>query len=161
KPGAIQLPQFQREIVFDSIDFDYEGGVPLLRDVNLRIHKGEAVAIVGSSGAGRTTWANLIPRVFDGTRGRILIDGRDLRDLKLSSLRAQVGMVTQETILFDDSVFNNISYGQTPQSEARVKEAAQAALAHDFIMEMPQGYQTIIGERGQRLSGGQRQRIAI
>jgi len=161
KLEATLLPPFQYGIVFDSVDFEYEGGVPLLRNVNLRIRKGEVIAIVGSSGAGKSTLANLIPRFFDVTRGRILIDGHDLRDLQLSSLRAQIGMVTQETILFHDTVFNNICYGYTSQSEERVEEAARAALAHDFIMEMRQGYQSIIGERGQRLSGGQRQRIAI
>jgi subfamily B ATP-binding cassette protein MsbA len=161
KPGAIPLAPFRREIVFDNVDFDYEDGVPLLRGVNLKIRKGEVVAIVGSSGAGKTTLANLIPRFFDVTGGRIVIDGHDLRDLKLSSVRSQIGMVTQETILFADTVFNNISYGYTPRSEVQVQEAARAALAHDFIVEMPQGYQTLIGERGQRLSGGQRQRIAI
>jgi subfamily B ATP-binding cassette protein MsbA len=119
------------------------------------------VAIVGSSGAGKTTLANLIPRFFDVTRGRILIDGHDVRDVTLSSLRGQIGMVTQETILFNDTVFNNICYGRKPQNEAEVVEAARAALAHDFITEMPQRYQTIIAERGQRLSGGQRQRIAV
>jgi subfamily B ATP-binding cassette protein MsbA len=161
KPAAIQLPAFQKEIAFDSVDFEYDDAVPLLRDVNLRIRKGEVVAIVGSSGAGKTTLANLIPRFFDVRRGRVLVDGHDVRDLKLSSLRAQIGMVTQETILFNDTVFNNICYGHTPRSEERVEEAARAALAHDFIMEMPQAYRTLIGERGQRLSGGQRQRIAI
>jgi len=161
KSRATRLLPFQYEIVFDSVDFNYEGGVPLLRNVNLRIRKGEVVAIVGSSGAGKTTLANLIPRFFDVTRGRILIDGHDVRDLQLSSLRAQIGMVTQETILFHDTVLNNICYGHTPQSEERVVEATRAALAHDFIMEMPQGYQSIVGERGQRLSGGQRQRVAI
>jgi subfamily B ATP-binding cassette protein MsbA len=161
KLDAIQLPPFQREIAFDSVEFEYDDGVPLLRNVNLLIRKGEVVAIVGSSGAGKTTLANLIPRFFDVTRGRILVDGHDVRDLKLNSLRAQIGIVTQETILFNDSVFNNICYGHTPRSEERVEEAARAALAHEFIMEMPQGYQTLIGERGQRLSGGQRQRIAI
>ena len=161
KSGAFRLLPFQHEIVFDSVDFQYESGVPLLRNVNLCIRRGEVVAIVGSSGAGKTTLANLIPRFFDVTRGRILIDGHDVRDLRLGSLRAQIGMVTQETILFHDTVLNNICYGQTPQSEERVVEAARAALAHDFIMEMPQRYQSIIGERGQRLSGGQRQRIAI
>jgi ATP-binding cassette, subfamily B, bacterial MsbA len=161
KPGAASLLPFQYEIVFDSVDFQYESGVPLLRNVNLRIGKGEVVAIVGSSGAGKTTLANLIPRFFDVTRGSIVIDGYDVRDLQLSSLRAQIGMVTQETILFHDTVLNNICYGHRPQSEEQVVEAAQAALAHDFIVEMPQGYQSIVGERGQRLSGGQRQRIAI
>jgi subfamily B ATP-binding cassette protein MsbA len=161
KPGAIDLPPFQKEIVFDHVDFEYEDGVPLLQDINLRISRGEVVAIVGSSGAGKTTLANLIPRFFDVTRGRILVDGHDLRDVTISSVRGQIGMVTQETILFNDTVFNNICYGRKPQNEAEVVEAARVALAHDFIMEMPQGYQTVIGERGQRLSGGQRQRIAV
>jgi len=161
KPDAIELPPFRNEIVFRGVDFDYEDGFPLLRDVNLRIRRGEVVAIVGSSGAGKSTLANLIPRFFDVTRGRILIDGRDIRDVKISSLRAQIGMVTQETILFNDTVFNNICYGRRPQNEAEVIEAARAAIAHDFITEMPQGYQTVIGERGERLSGGQRQRLAI
>jgi subfamily B ATP-binding cassette protein MsbA len=161
KPGALQLQRFQKDIVFEHVDFEYEDGVPLLRDVNLRIARGEVVAIVGSSGAGKSTLANLIPRFFDVTRGRIVADGYDLRDIALSSLRAQIGMVTQETILFNDTVFNNICYGRKPQNESEVVEAARVALAHDFIMEMPQGYQTVIGERGQRLSGGQRQRIAI
>jgi ATP-binding cassette, subfamily B, bacterial MsbA len=161
KPNAIVLPPFSKEIVFDQVEFDYEPGEALLRDVNLRIGKGEVVAIVGSSGAGKTSLANLIPRFFDVTAGRILIDGHDVRDVTRSSLRAQIGMVTQETILFNDTVFNNICYGHTPQRAEQVEQAAGAALAHDFIMEMPLGYQTVIGERGQRLSGGQRQRIAI
>jgi subfamily B ATP-binding cassette protein MsbA len=161
EPGAVELPPFRKEIVFDHVDFEYEDGIPLLRDVNLRIAQGEVVAIVGSSGAGKTTLANLIPRFFDVTRGRILVDGHDIRECTLGSLRGQIGMVTQETILFNDTAFNNVCYGQKPQNEAEVMEAARVALAHDFIMEMPQGYQTIIGERGQRLSGGQRQRIAI
>src|SRR5713101_2594876 len=161
KPGAGDLTSFEKEIAFERVDFDYEDGVPLLRDVNLRIRKGEVVAIVGSSGAGKTTLASLIPRFFDVTRGRILIDGRDIRDVRLSSLRAQVGLVTQDTILFNDTVFNNICYGSNSWSEPAVIEAARAALAHEFVREMPKGYQTVIGERGQRLSGGQRQRVAI
>ena len=161
KPQAVALKTFQQEIVFDHVGFEYEDGVPLLQDVNLRIGKGEVVAIVGSSGAGKTTLANLIPRFFDVARGRILFDDHDVRDVKLSSLRGQIALVTQETILFNDTVFNNICYGRAEQNRPEVLEAAQAALAHDFIMEMPQGYETVIGERGQRLSGGQRQRIAI
>ncbi|MDE3179267.1 MAG: ATP-binding cassette domain-containing protein, partial [Acidobacteriota bacterium] len=129
--------------------------------VNLTIRKGEVVAIVGSSGAGKTTLANLIPRFFDVTGGRILFDGHDVRDVSLASLRSQVGMVTQETVLFNDSVLENIAYGQASVNQHAVEEAARAALAHDFIMELPEGYGAIIGERGQRLSGGQRQRIAI
>ena len=161
KPQAAELPPFGDEIVFENAGFEYEQGAPILHDVNLRIGHGEVVAIVGSSGAGKTTLANLIPRFFDVTRGRIMLDGHDIRDVKLSSLRGQIALVTQETILFNDTVFNNICYGRNVQNEGEVVEAAQAALAHDFILELPQGYQTIIAERGQRLSGGQRQRIAI
>jgi ATP-binding cassette, subfamily B, bacterial MsbA len=161
KPGAADLPPFHDEIVFSEVGFEYEEGASLLQNVNLRIGRGEVVAIVGTSGAGKTTLANLIPRFFDVTRGRIVVDGQDIRDVKLNSLRGQIALVTQETILFNDTVFNNICYGRTVQNEKEVVEAAQTALAHDFIMEMPGGYQTIIGERGQRLSGGQRQRIAI
>jgi len=161
RPGAVELERFHDEIVFEQVEFDYEPGEPLLRDVNLRIGRGEVVALVGSSGAGKTTLANLIPRFFDVTAGRILIDGRDIRDLKLDSLRSQIGMVTQETILFNDTVFSNICYGDRPHSRKEVEAAARAALAHDFILEMAEGYRTQIGERGQRLSGGQRQRIAI
>jgi len=160
-PGASALPAFSKQIEFQKVDFDYEEGMPLLRDIDLCIRKGEVVAIVGSSGAGKTTLASLIPRFFDVTRGRILIDGHDVRRVKASSLRAQIGIVTQETILFNDTVYNNICYGSQQSGEEAVREAARAALAEDFILEMPEGYQTVIGERGQRLSGGQRQRIAI
>jgi ATP-binding cassette, subfamily B, bacterial MsbA len=161
KPGAPALPHFDRRITFDNVDFAYETGQPVLQGVNLRIERGDVVALVGSSGAGKTTLANLIPRFFDPTAGRILVDGHDLRDVVVASLRAQIGMVTQETILFNDTVFNNIAYGRTAERRAAVEQAARAALAHDFIMAMPEGYDTLIGERGQRLSGGQRQRIAI
>ena len=161
KPDAADLAPFHDEIVFSDVGFEYEERATLLQDVNLRIGRGEVVAIVGTSGAGKTTLANLIPRFFDVTRGRIVVDGQDIRDVKLNSLRGQIALVTQETILFNDTVFNNICYGRTVQNEKEVMEAAQTALAHEFIMEMPEGYQTVIGERGQRLSGGQRQRIAI
>ncbi|MFZ0961534.1 MAG: ABC transporter transmembrane domain-containing protein [Terriglobia bacterium] len=161
KPGAVTLPPFDREIAFEQVEFDYEDGVPLLRDINLRISQGEVVALVGSSGAGKTTLASLIPRFFEVTQGRITIDGYDVRDVKLQSLRSQIGIVTQETILFNDTVYNNICYGSRLPTETQVREAARVALAEDFILEMPQGYETMIGERGQRLSGGQRQRIAI
>jgi ATP-binding cassette, subfamily B, bacterial MsbA len=159
--GAVELPAFQREIVFEHVDFEYEPGVPLLQDVNLRIRTGEVVALVGSSGAGKTTLASLLPRFYDVTRGRLLVDGHDVRDIKVSSLRSQIGMVTQGTILFNDSIFNNICYGNGSRTQAEVEEAARAALAHDFILERPGKYQCTIGERGQRLSGGQRQRLAI
>lgn len=161
KPQSIILPPFERDISFEQVEFDYEDGVPLLRDINLRIAKGEVVALVGSSGAGKTTVASLIPRFFDVTQGRIAIDGHDVRDVKLQSLRSQIGIVTQETILFNDTVYNNICYGSRLPAEKQVREAARVAFAEEFIQEMPQGYQTMIGERGQRLSGGQRQRIAI
>jgi subfamily B ATP-binding cassette protein MsbA len=161
KLGSLVLPRFSRELVFDGVDFTYEPGQPILQSINLRIRSGEVVALVGPSGAGKTTLANLIPRFFDPTTGRILMDGCDLRDATLSSVRAQVGMVTQETILFNDTAFANIAYGHGSYGREAVEEAARAALAHDFITAMPDGYETVIGERGQRLSGGQRQRIAI
>ncbi|MGZ4868598.1 MAG: ABC transporter ATP-binding protein, partial [Candidatus Angelobacter sp.] len=133
----------------------------ILHNVNLEMRAGEVVAIVGSSGAGKTTLVNLIPRFFDVTSGAVKLDGHDIRDLTLASLRAQIGVVTQETILFNDTVRNNIAYGQPHVTEEAVIEAAKAALAHDFILRLPEGYDTMIGERGLRLSGGERQRIAI
>jgi subfamily B ATP-binding cassette protein MsbA len=129
--------------------------------VDLEVCAGEVLALVGPSGAGKSTLVNLIPRFFDVTSGRILIDGHDIRDLTLASLRRQVAQVTQETILFNDTVRNNIAYGQPDVKAAVVGHAAQNALAHDFILRMPQGYDTVIGEKGFRLSGGERQRMAI
>jgi len=161
RPGARPTPAFSKALEFEQVWFAYETGQTLLRDVNLRAERGQIVAIVGTSGAGKTTLVNLIPRFFDVTAGRVLFDGVDVRDLTLESLRAQVGMVTQETILFHDTVRNNIGYGRPNAGMDRIEAAARAALAHDFIQAMPQGYDTVIGERGQRLSGGQRQRLAI
>ncbi|HKE07597.1 MAG TPA: ABC transporter ATP-binding protein [Candidatus Acidoferrum sp.] len=159
---AMVMPAFAHEIEFDNVSFAYENdGAPVLRDISFTARKGELVAFVGSSGAGKTTLVNLIPRFYEVTRGVIRVDGIDVRRAKLSSLRGQIAMVTQENILFHDTVWNNICYGQTNVDRERVVQAAQAALAHDFIEELPQGYQTVIGERGTRLSGGQRQRIAI
>jgi subfamily B ATP-binding cassette protein MsbA len=161
RPGAAALPPFCEAIVFDDVSFQYEHESPLLAGISFRAARGEVVAIVGPSGAGKTTIVNLIPRFFDVTAGRVLIDGRDVRDVTLSSLRGQIGMVTQETILFNDTVRNNICYGLAGTSDEQLLEAARVAMAHDFIVALPQGYDTAIGERGARLSGGQRQRLAI
>jgi len=160
--GGKILTGVSREIVFADVRFAYEcDSAPVLEHVSFTARKGEVVALVGSSGAGKTTLVNLIPRFYEVTRGSIRIDNTDVRDLTLRSLRNQVAMVTQENILFHDTVKNNICYGMGNVPEAKVVEAARAALAHDFILELPNGYDTVIGERGTRLSGGQRQRIAI
>ena len=162
QPGSANLSPFAGEIEFDDVSFAYAGdGSVILQDIRLSARKGEVVALVGSSGAGKTTLVNLLPRFYEPTGGAIRIDGVDIRNVTIKSLREQIAMVTQENILFHDTVCNNISYGLKDVSEARVIAAARAALAHDFIMELPQGYATMIGERGTRLSGGQRQRIAI
>ena len=165
KPGAKPLPAFSKNIVFENATFSYEGNGDgareILHEIDLEVNAGEVLAIVGSSGAGKSTLVHLLPRFFDLTSGRLLIDGRDVRDATLASLRAQIGIVTQETVLFNDTVRNNIAYGQPHVSQKNVEAAARAALAHDFILEMPHGYDTVIGERGLRLSGGERQRIAI
>jgi ATP-binding cassette, subfamily B, bacterial MsbA len=160
-PGARVLPPFSREIEFEGVNFAYDPAAPILRGISLKARAGEVVAIVGSSGAGKTTLVNLLPRFHDVTGGSLRIDGIDVRDATLRSLREQMAMVAQETILFNDTVWNNICYGQPHLPEERVTAAARAALAHDFIVAMPEGYQTVLGERGQRLSGGQRQRLAI
>jgi subfamily B ATP-binding cassette protein MsbA len=164
RPRAVTLQRFQNSIQFRDVGFSYsteEGEHQILHNIDLDVQAGEVLALVGPSGAGKTTLANLIPRFFDVTSGSILIDGHDLRDLTLASLRRQVAQVTQETILFNDTVRNNIAYGQPEVHLNRVEEAARNALAHEFILGMPQGYDTVIGEKGFRLSGGERQRLAI
>jgi len=164
RPRAATLKTFQRSIQFENVGFSYsteEGEHQILHNVDLDVRAGEVLALVGPSGAGKSTLVNLIPRFFDATTGRILIDGHNLRDLTLGSLRRQVAQVTQETILFNDTVRNNIAYGQPDVKLAVVEKAAQNALAHDFILQLPQGYDTVIGEKGFRLSGGERQRMAI
>ncbi|KAA6457975.1 ABC transporter ATP-binding protein [Acidobacteria bacterium AB60] len=161
---AKALPAFKTSIQFDNVGFSYsneEGEHQILHNVDLEVRSGEILALVGPSGAGKSTLVNLIPRFFDVTSGRILIDGRDIREVTLSSLRRQIAQVTQETILFNDTVAHNIAYGQPDIKRDLVEEAARHALAHDFIQRMPQGYDTVIGEKGFRLSGGERQRIAI
>jgi subfamily B ATP-binding cassette protein MsbA len=161
---ATPLKGFAKSVQFEDVGFSYstaEGEHQILHHVDIELRTGEVLAVVGPSGAGKSTLANLIPRFFDVTSGRILIDGRDLRDLTLGSLRRNVAQVTQETILFNDTVRNNIAYGRPEVHLKLVEEAAHNALAHDFIMGMPQGYGTVIGEKGFRLSGGERQRLAI
>jgi len=161
-PGARALPPFSQSVQFEKVGFTYpDGGPAVLRGIDLNVRSGEVVAIVGLSGAGKTTLVNLLPRFHSPTAGRVRVDGQDLREVTLRSLREQLAIVTQETILFNDTVWNNICYGRPDMQVARVTQAAEAAMAHDFISALPQGYHTLIGDRGQRLSGGQRQRIAI
>ncbi len=161
-PDAVELPPLQKQIEFRGVNFTYEDGDDrVLRDVNLTIEAGQLVALVGTSGAGKTTLANLLPRFFDPGGGEILWDGVDIRRATLSSLRGQIGLVLQETILFNDTVRNNISYGVEETSMEALREAARAACALGFIEELADGFDSMIGERGQRLSGGQRQRLAI
>jgi subfamily B ATP-binding cassette protein MsbA len=162
RPGAQRLPEFRNTVVFERVAFSYGGADrPALRDVSLEVGAGQTIALVGRSGAGKTTLVNLLPRFFDVTGGRILIDGHDIRDVTLASLRSQIAIVSQETVLFDGTVSLNIAYGRPSATRAEIEAAARAAHAHDFVTALDAGYETMIGERGQRLSGGQRQRIAI
>jgi subfamily B ATP-binding cassette protein MsbA len=162
RPGAIVLSPFQRAIEFRDVRFSYTGAEDAtLRGVSFTVGAGRMLAIVGRSGAGKTTLVNLIPRFYDVTGGAILIDGRDVRDVTLASLRSRIGIVTQETVLFDDTISANIAYGRPAATRAEVEAAARAAHAHEFIAMLDRGYDTMVGERGQRLSGGQRQRLAI
>ena len=161
-PGAGELPVPLREIRYEDVSFAYGPGKPLVLDrIQLTARSGELVALVGSSGSGKTTLVNLLPRFFDPTAGQVRLDGRDLREFTLRSLRRRIGLVTQETILFNDTVFHNIAYGEPDATREEVEAAAKQAHAHDFILAMPQGYDTVIAERGLLLSGGQRQRLAI
>ncbi len=159
--GAKDITSFAEAIRFDHVNFSYEAGRQILSDINLVIPKGKTIAIVGASGGGKSTLVDLIPRFYDVDSGRISIDGTDIREFKLDSLRALMGNVNQEPILFNDTIFNNIAFGVENATEEQVIEAAKIANAHDFIMEKEEGYQTNVGDRGCKLSGGQRQRISI
>jgi subfamily B ATP-binding cassette protein MsbA len=160
--NATELPGLKKKLEFKNLNFQYnEKDGLVLQDINVDITKGEMVALVGMSGAGKSTLANLIPRFYDATSGTILIDGTDIRKYTVASLRKNIGIVTQESILFNDSVRYNIAYGRADCSEDEIVQAAKDAYAQDFITQLPQGYDSLIGERGCRLSGGQRQRIAI
>lgn len=160
KPNAKVLPEFRHEIKFRDVSFGY-GDHTVLQDINFSIQKGMTVALVGPSGGGKSTLADLIPRFYDPTKGAILIDGHDIRDYTAESVRDKIGVVTQESILFNDTIFNNIAFNKTDATEEEVIAAAKIANAHEFIVQTPEGYQTLIGDRGSRLSGGQRQRLSI
>jgi len=161
KPDALPLAPFTRAIEFREVTFGYDEPARILRGVSFTVRAGQMIAVVGRSGAGKTTLVNLLPRFYDVTGGAISVDGVDVREVTLASLRRQIGIVTQDTVLFDDTIGNNIAYGSPAATRAAIEAAARAANAHDFVMAMPRGYETFIGERGQRLSGGQRQRLAI
>jgi subfamily B ATP-binding cassette protein MsbA len=162
KPNPAILTTVGDGIRYENVSFSYgREGDPVLANINIEVRPGEIVALVGGSGAGKSTFVNLLPRFYDVTSGRITVAGRDVRDVTLPSLRGLMGFVTQEVVLFNDTVRNNIAYGRTDAEEAKVIAAAKAAHAHDFVAALPQGYDTVIGESGVLLSGGQRQRLAI
>jgi subfamily B ATP-binding cassette protein MsbA len=160
--GRLELPRIAQSVAFDDVTFHYESQlVPALNDINLTIRAGEMVALVGSSGSGKTTLVNLIPRFYEPTAGRILIDGVDIQSYTLRSLRSQIGMVSQDVVLFDDSIRNNIAFGRKDATDEDIVQAARLAYAHEFVERLPEGYQTVVGEKGVKLSGGERQRLAI
>jgi subfamily B ATP-binding cassette protein MsbA len=160
--GQLELPRIAQSVTFDDVTFHYESqSVPALNDINLTIRAGEMVALVGSSGSGKTTLVNLIPRFYEPTAGRILIDGIDTQSYTLRSLRSQIGMVSQDVVLFDDSIRNNIAFGREDATDEDIVQAARLAYAHDFVERLPEAYQTVVGEKGVKLSGGERQRLAI
>jgi len=161
KPGAPPLVVSGGEIVFDHVDFHYEAARPILHDVSFRVAPGQTVAIVGSSGAGKSTISRILFRFYDVASGHVRIDGQDIRDVQQASLRAAIGVVPQDTVLFNDTIYYNIAYGRPAASREEVEEAARLARIHDFIMALPQGYEATVGERGLKLSGGEKQRVAI
>jgi subfamily B ATP-binding cassette protein MsbA len=158
---ARSFPGLEEKISFDDVAFEYRPGEPVLQDISFSVPRGTVVALVGPSGAGKTTMLDLLARFYDVTEGRILVDGQDVRDFSLRGLRGSLGIVSQETVLFHDTVRANIAYGSPGATQEEVERAAMAAHAHDFIRELPKGYETVVGERGTELSGGQRQRLAI
>jgi subfamily B ATP-binding cassette protein MsbA len=158
--GAIPLPPVSEVVQFQNVSFKYDEEI-VLKDIALYVKVGEVIALVGMSGAGKTSLVNLLPRFYDVNKGQILIDGHDIRKVTIKSLRDQMALVTQQTILFNDTARNNIAYGSLKCSDQEIIEAAKAANAHDFIQRLPQGYETIIGEQGVKLSGGERQRLSI
>jgi ATP-binding cassette subfamily B protein len=161
RPGAPPLVVSGGEIVFDHVDFHYEASRPILHDVSFRVAPGHTVAIVGSSGAGKSTVSRILFRFYDVAAGRVTIDGQDIRDVRQASLRAAIGVVPQDTVLFNDTIYYNIAYGRPDASRAEVEQAASLARIHDFVMGLPQGYASTVGERGLKLSGGEKQRVAI
>jgi len=162
KPGAIELPPIQGRVEFRDVTFRYIGsGAPVLQEVSFVAEPGQTVALLGATGSGKTSIINLIPRFYDVSAGAVLIDGHDVRDVTIDSLRSQIGLVLQESNLFSGTIRDNIAFGRPEATDAEIEEAARAAAAHDFIMSFPEGYATKVGERGVTLSGGQKQRIAI
>ena len=160
RENATELPRISDGIEIRNVTFSYDNE-PVLKNINLHIKSGEVVAFVGMSGGGKTTLVNLIPRFYDVTEGEILIDGHDIRDVTMESLRGQIGIVTQQTILFNETVRNNIAYGDIKKSDEEIINAAKSANAYPFIKNLPEGFETVIGEQGTRLSGGERQRLSI
>src|SRR5205823_11137415 len=161
RPGARDAPPIVHEIDFENVEFEYREGLPVVRDFNVRVPGGSVVALVGRSGAGKTTVTDLVARFHDPTQGRILLNGWDIREFRLRSYRNLLAIVQQDVFLFDGSVRDNIAYGRHDATEAQIEDAARRANAHEFIIRLPEQYETFIGERGVKLSGGQQQRLAI
>jgi ATP-binding cassette subfamily B protein len=160
-PDAVELPPGDGNVRFEHVDFEYAPGRPVLKDIDLELEPGRTVALIGHTGSGKTTLASLVPRFYDITGGRVTVDGSDVRDLKLVSLRRAIGIVAQDPFLFSSTVFENIAFGAPEATREEAEQAARLAQAHEFIAELPKAYDTVIGERGITLSGGQRQRLAI
>ncbi|MBC8041132.1 MAG: ATP-binding cassette domain-containing protein, partial [Opitutaceae bacterium] len=159
KPVAVK--RLQGNLDFDNVTFTYKDDIPALKDVTVRIPAGTTCALVGPSGAGKTTFANLVPRFYDAVMGRVTIDGIDVRAMRLADLRRNIAFVSQDPVLFNDTIYNNLLLGRQDATRAEVEQAAREAFAHDFIMSLPNGYDTMVGERGASVSGGQRQRLAV